>query len=126
MKHPFTLAAPLVVSLAFSLGATAGDHGEMHGDMDVGVGKPDATAPAAAMSTGEVKKVDKGVGKITIRHGPLTNLGMPGMTMVFHVADPAMLDQVKAGDKVAFIAEKKNGALTVTRIEAPRRSDALK
>jgi Cu/Ag efflux protein CusF len=76
-----------------------------------------ATAPAA-MSTGEIKKVDKDTGKITIKHGPLQNLGMPAMTMVFHVANPAMLDQVKAGDKIAFIAEKRNGALTVTKMEA--------
>ncbi len=70
------------------------------------------------MSSGEVKKVDKDAGKITIKHGPLANLGMRGMTMVFHVADPAMLDQVKAGDKIAFIAEKRNGALVVTKMEA--------
>jgi Cu/Ag efflux protein CusF len=73
---------------------------------------------SAAMSTGEIKKVDKDAGKITIKHGPLQNLGMPAMTMVFRVADPAMLDQVKAGDKIAFIAEKRNGAVTVTKMEA--------
>jgi Cu(I)/Ag(I) efflux system protein CusF len=70
-----------------------------------------------AMSEGEVKKIDKDSGKITIKHGPLVNLDMPGMTMVFRVKDIAMLDQVKAGDKVKFNAEKLNGALTVTAIE---------
>lgn len=75
-------------------------------------------AAAAPMSDGEIKKVDKDAGKITIKHGPLANLDMPGMTMVFRVKDAAMLDQVKAGDKVKFNAEKKNGALTVTAIEA--------
>ncbi|GAC1318234.1 MAG: copper-binding protein [Collimonas sp.] len=74
-------------------------------------------ADAAAMSTGEVKKIDKEAGKITIKHGPLANLDMPGMTMVFRVKDPAMLDQVKPGDKINFIAEKVNAALTVTKIE---------
>ena len=39
------------------------------------------------------------------------------MTMVFQVKDPAMLNQVKAGDKVKFQAEKIGGAFTVTRIE---------
>jgi Cu/Ag efflux protein CusF len=66
---------------------------------------------------GEVKKVDKDAGKITIRHGELKNLGMPAMTMVFRVKDPAMLDQVKAGDKVKFISEKVGGAFTLVQLE---------
>jgi Cu(I)/Ag(I) efflux system protein CusF len=70
-----------------------------------------------ALSEGEVRKVDKDAKKITIRHGPLANLDMPAMTMVFQVKDPAMLDQVKAGDKVKFEAEKVGGAFTVTKIE---------
>ena len=72
---------------------------------------------AAALSDGEVRKVDKDAKKITIKHGPLANLDMPPMTMVFQVKDPAMLNQVKAGDKVKFQAEKVGGAFTVTKIE---------
>ncbi len=68
------------------------------------------------LSDGEVRKVDKDAKKITIKHGPLQGLDMPPMTMVFQVKDPAMLDQVKAGDKVKFQAEKVGGALTVTKI----------
>jgi Cu/Ag efflux protein CusF len=64
-----------------------------------------------------VRKVDKSAKKITIKHGPLANLDMPAMTMVFQVKDPAMLEQVKAGDKVKFEAEKIGAAYTVTRIE---------
>lgn len=77
-------------------------------------------APAAAapvdMVAGEVKKVNKDAGKVTIKHGPLTSLDMPPMTMVFRVKDPAMLDKVKAGDKIHFVAERANGAMTVTQI----------
>jgi len=73
---------------------------------------------AASMSEGEIRKVDKVAKKITIKHGPLTTLEMPAMTMVFQVKDPAMLEGVKAGDRVMFQAEKVGGALTVTRIEA--------
>jgi Cu/Ag efflux protein CusF len=72
---------------------------------------------AAALSEGQVHKVDKSAKKITIKHGPLANLDMPPMTMVFQVRDPAMLEQVKAGDKVKFQAEKIGAAYTVTRIE---------
>ena len=72
---------------------------------------------AAALSDGEVRRVDKDAKKITVRHGPLANLDMPAMTMVFQVKDPAMLDQVKAGDKVKFQAEKIGGAFTIVRIE---------
>lgn len=70
-----------------------------------------------AMSAGEVKKVDKSAGKITIKHGPLKNIGMDAMTMVFRVKDQAMLEQVSVGDKIRFIAEEPNGKLTVTRLE---------
>ncbi len=71
----------------------------------------------AALSEGEVRKVDKQAKKITIKHGPLANLDMPAMTMVFQVKDAALLDQVKAGDKVKFQAEKLGAALTVTKIQ---------
>ena len=74
-------------------------------------------AAAVPMSSGEIKKIDKDAGKITIKHGPLANLAMPAMTMVFRVQDATMLDRVKVGDNVRFIAEKTNGALTVTQIE---------
>ena len=73
---------------------------------------------AESLSEGEVRKVDKDAKKITLRHGPLTNLDMPAMTMVFQVQDPAMLDKVKTGDKVKFRAEKVDGAFTITHIDA--------
>ncbi|MGQ0546726.1 MAG: copper-binding protein [Betaproteobacteria bacterium] len=76
-----------------------------------------AIAQQATLSDGEIRKVDKSAKKITIKHGPLANLDMPPMTMVFRVKDPAMLDQVKPGDKVKFQAEKVGSALTVTKIE---------
>lgn len=72
---------------------------------------------AGAMTEGEVRKVDKENKKITLRHGEIKNLEMPGMTMVFQVKDPAMLDMVKTGDKVMFKAEKANGAMVVTEIQ---------
>lgn len=73
---------------------------------------------AAELVDGEIRKVDKEAGKITIRHGELKNLGMPAMTMVFRVKDPAMLGQVKVGDKVKFMAEKVNGAITLMHLES--------
>ena len=65
---------------------------------------------------GEIRKVDMEAKKITIKHGEIKNLDMPGMTMVFQVKDPAMLDKVKVGDKVKFRAEKSGGAIVVTDI----------
>src|SRR3990170_2265844 len=73
-----------------------------------------------AMTAGVVKKVDKGAGKVTIRHGPIENLGMPKMTMVFRVKDPAMLDRLKEGDKILFVAEKVDGAFTAMSFEAAK------
>lgn len=75
--------------------------------------------PAAAQSAdGEVRKIDEAAGKITLKHGPIKSLDMDeGMTMVFRVGDPAMLKQVKVGDKVKFDAERVNGQITVTKIQ---------
>ena len=80
-------------------------------------GAHDAHHASAELSDGEVRKVDKEAKKITLRHGPMKNLDMPPMTMVFQVKDPAMLEQVKTGDKVKFQAEKIGGAYTITKIE---------
>jgi len=80
----------------------------------------ESTDSGHAMTAGLVKKVDKGAGKVTISHGPLENLGMPKMTMVFRVKDPAMLDRLKEGDKILFVAEKVDGALTVMSFESAK------
>lgn len=82
--------------------------------------QPTANAAQTEMSEGEIKKIDMDAGKLTIKHGELKNLGMPGMTMAFKARDPAMLEKVKEGDKVRFVAEKINGALTVTSIETTK------
>lgn len=97
-----------VFTAALALSSVSGAHAE--------AARTDAAAPNA-VSEGEVRKVDKSAGKITIKHGPLQNLGMDAMTMVFRVKDQAMLDQVKTGDKIRFVAEQLNGQLTVTRLE---------
>lgn len=76
-----------------------------------------ASAPATDLTYGEVRKVNSENGKVTLRHGEIRNLGMPGMTMAFRVSDPKFLDGLRSGDKVKFRAENVNGALTVTAIE---------
>ncbi len=79
------------------------------------------SAPALSqtpqLSEGEVRRVDKSAKKITIRHGELKNLDMPPMTMVFQVKDTTLLDKVKQGDKIAFVAEKEGSVYWVTQIE---------
>ena len=77
-------------------------------------------ASGAESNSGEVRKVDKDNKKITIKHGPLKALDMPGMTMVFGVKDDTVLDKVQPGEKVQFQAEKINGQFIVTAIEALR------
>ena len=76
-----------------------------------------AAVPTAAMTEGEVRKVDKDNQKITLKHAEIQSLGMPGMTMVFRVKDASMLDKVKVGSKVLFAAESAGGAITVTALE---------
>lgn len=80
-------------------------------------GKMDMSQPSDAMTDGEVKKIDPDNGKVTLKHGDIKNLDMPGMTMVFAVKDKAMLDKVKAGDKIKFKAINDAGKFTVTEVQ---------
>lgn len=86
--------------------------GEMKKEMPMAMSKD--------MADGEIRKVDMENKKITIKHGEIKNLDMPGMTMVFQVKDPAMLDKFKTGDKVRFTAEKAGGAIVVTEIQSAK------
>ena len=87
-----------------SLAQTAMNHGAM-------------PMAAAAMSDGEVRKIDKETGKITIKHGPIKHLDMPPMSMVFTSKDPALLDKAKVGDKIRFHVVDEGGKLIVTDIQ---------
>jgi len=119
-----TAIAITLIALAATItvpSIAAGEH-EGHGAMS-GMGHDDmkmqSKAPAdTQLVEGTVKKVDKAAGKVTLTHGPLTNLGMTmGMTMAFRVKDAAWLDQMKAGDKILFLAEDANGVYTVVKYE---------
>jgi Cu/Ag efflux protein CusF len=97
MKIDKTAVLAIALSLSMSFSASAQD----------------------AMVKGEVKKIDEGAGKITLNHGPIKNLDMTdeNMTMVFHVQDPAVLKQVKVGDKVQFQAVRANAGITISKLQ---------
>ena len=103
----------LGAGLAFQAGA-ADSHS--HGHAAPAAAKPAAAAPAA-LTDGEVRKVDAAAGKITIKHGAMPKFDMPPMTMAYRVKDKAMLEQVKAGDKIKFDADSVAGEFTVLRLE---------
>jgi Cu(I)/Ag(I) efflux system periplasmic protein CusF len=110
MKQSTLLA--LTAALAFSAGsfqAVAQTHSHDHSTASA-----ENTSP---MADGEIRKIDKDAGKITIRHGEIKSLDMPAMTMVFRVKDPAMLERIQPGDKIKFSAEKIGGQYTVTGFE---------
>ena len=105
MKRTHLLSLVLVMALSTPLSQVyAGQHDSHHVD-------------STAMTAGEVKKIDKDTGKVTIKHGPIKNLEMPGMTMIFRVKDAVMLDQLNEVDKINFAADKINGAFTLMQIE---------
>lgn len=111
------LAIALAMTATASIAAAQqGAHGD-HGSHDAHAGHQ-AAAPAE-LTDGEVKKIDKETGKITLRHGELKNLNMGAMTMAFRVKDQAMLDQVKVGSKVKFAVDRVNGAMTIVQLQAP-------
>lgn len=101
------LAAATTVACAHAQSAppTSAEHGAHH------------AAPSGPQVDAEVRKIDMEQGKVTLRHGPIPNLDMSNMTMVFRVTDPKMLVTIKEGDKVKFTADKINGAFTVTSIQ---------
>lgn len=73
---------------------------------------------AVAVSQGEVRKIDLAKQKITLRHGPLANLGMPPMTMVFQVQEAAQLEGLKVGDKVSFVAQQQGSQFVASELQA--------
>lgn len=113
MNHNLLLAAALLVGASAAAAQTAAptDHNAHHPQAQAGAGATD-------FAEGEVRKVDKAAGKITLRHGEIKALDMPAMTMVFVAAKPEMLEQVKQGDKVRFRATNQGGTYTVTEIQA--------
>lgn len=99
----------------------AGSSGLAMAASDAQTASLSATATPAVstkLTSGEVRKIDTAQGKLTIKHEAIENLQMPGMTMVFKAADPAMLQKLQIGDKIRFAAEKADGAIVVTAIEA--------
>lgn len=127
MPVRFVLLFALSVALAAPVHAQSGGHSG-HGASapartppapmaSPGVAPPSAAAPLA---DGEVLRINRDTRKLRIRHGEIPSLDMPPMTMEFEVADPAMLDAVKAGDRIRFAAEERRGQYFVTRIEPVR------
>ena len=97
--------------------STAWASGSNHSHDHPPAAKTVAQVTTGEMTDGEVRKIDKDNKKITLKHGEIKNLGMPGMTMVFQVKDPSFLDKVKPGDKVRFTAEKTDSGFAVSSIE---------
>ena len=113
--HALVATAALIGASTISFAALAQSTAAPMGEM-----KMDKPAAAGDMTEGEIRKVDKDTKKITIKHGEIKNLDMPGMTMLFQVRDPAMLDMVKAGDKVRFKAEKAATGIVATEIQVAK------
>lgn len=123
MKH-----IKLVVAIASMIAGTAYAGAPVAPTTAPKTAAPTTAAPTAApvvtsaksdasMAEGEVRKIDKDAKKITLKHGEIKNLDMPGMSMVFMVDDVAILKDIKTGDKVKFTADKKNGVIFVTAIQ---------
>ena len=106
------LIAVSIFGVALAFRADADDSHKHHASNEA---KP--AAASAALTEGEVRKVDKAAGKVTIKHGPMPKFDMPAMTMVYRVKDRAMLEQLKPGDKIKFDADGVGGEFTVLRLQ---------
>jgi Cu/Ag efflux protein CusF len=112
MKSVALSLVALALVLPVSLPALAQGHAG-HGSM--------GAAQSTSKVDGEIRKVDKAAGKLTIKHGEIKAMGMPPMTMMFPVKDKALLDKVKEGDKVLFTLASEGGNMVVTAIEPAKR-----
>ena len=110
-----TLIAATILALSSLLSQAALAADEHAGHMAMS-----KAASEAPLTDGTVKKVDRTAGKVTIAHGPLVNLTMPAMTMAFRVKEAAWLEQMKADDKIRFLAESVNGSLTIVHFETAK------
>jgi Cu/Ag efflux protein CusF len=104
-KHLF--AVSLVFAAASFTTVYAQDKHHSHAD----------AVSASHMAEGEIKKINRDNKKMTIKHGDIKSLDMPGMTMVFQIRDTSLLETFKAGDKVKFVIEKLDGAFVVTSMQ---------
>jgi Cu(I)/Ag(I) efflux system periplasmic protein CusF len=105
IKHGLATAAAVLATL---IGVPSIALAQMDHKMDA--------AQMASMTDGEIRKVDKDAGKVTIKHGEIKNLDMPGMTMIFTAKEKSLLDKVQAGDKVKFAVINDGGKMVVTDI----------
>ncbi|BDT74193.1 cation efflux system protein CusF (plasmid) [Comamonadaceae bacterium OS-4] len=106
IKHGLVAAAAVLATL---IGVPSIAQAQMDTKMNA--------AQTASMTDGEIRKVDKEAGKVTIKHGEIKNLEMPGMTMVFTAKEKSLLDKVQAGDKVKFAVINDGGKMVVTDIQ---------
>lgn len=81
------------------------------------LGIPPMASAQTPTADGQITKIDASAGKITMRHGPIKNLDMEPMSMVFRVQAPEMLKGLKVGDKVKFEADRVNGQITVIKLQ---------
>ncbi|ADW17393.1 hypothetical protein Despr_1228 [Desulfobulbus propionicus DSM 2032] len=75
------------------------------------------TGQTEGLTSGQVRKIDKEAGKLTLKHERIANLNMPPMTMVFRVKEKSMLNALQVGDTILFHAVDRNGVLTITEIK---------
>ena len=110
------LATALSLPLAFSLPAAAQTTAPAANMPMGGMNHSGGMHHGAEMAEGEIRKVSKDTGKLTIKHGPIKSMDMPPMTMVFTAKDPAMLDKVAVGDKIRFVVVEQGGQMVVTEL----------
>ena len=109
MKLRLVLSATALAFTAIAANPVFAQMNMDHSKMDM-AGMP-------SMTDGEVRKIDKDAGKITIKHGEIKHMDMPGMTMVFVAKDKALLDKTSVGAKIQFMVTNENGQMTVTDIQ---------
>ncbi|MBP0610680.1 MULTISPECIES: copper-binding protein [Burkholderia] len=111
MKIRFHTVAMSFAMAVIAMPALAG--GDMSG---MNSGDASMSAQDSKMTDAEVKEIDAGRRRVTLKHGALDNIGMPPMTMAFRAGDAAMIPSLHVGDKVRVRVENVNGTLTIVKL----------
>ena len=128
-----TTTRTLCLAFCLTLGLTLGSHATAqhtghghHGHSSPATSAPGATTGTQTAATGaqesewvdgEVRRLDREQGRVTLRHGDIRSLDMPPMTMVFQVSDARLIDSLAPGDMVRFRVIAEGTRYRITALE---------
>ncbi len=102
------------IAALVTLGGCGAEEANKSGAADRQSAPATAGAGETHSATGTVESISDN--QVTISHEEIKSIGWPPMTMTFAANDAALLNGIKAGDRVAFAFSKAGSTSTLTSI----------